>query len=222
VDPLLGFLNDSSPFLIYAALGVGAAIENIIPPIPADTFVLLGGFLAARDHASEVAVFLVTWTANVLSAVAVYAAAYRHGASLFETRIGRYLLDAAQLAAVRRFYDRWGTAAIFYTRFLPGLRAVVPVFAGVSHHKPVFVVAPIAAASAIWYAGIVWVGSFAGHNLERILALQSSVNVTLTVITVLLLVPIGIWWVRSRRTSAQDSPKGQDPIHPHEPEQDQP
>jgi len=222
VDQTLGFLNDSSPFLIYTALGVGAAIENIIPPIPADTFVLLGGFWAARDGGNEVAVFLVTWTANVLSAVAVYAAAYRYGVPFFQTRIGRYLLDPVQFAAVRRFYDRWGTAAIFYTRFLPGLRAVVPLFAGVSHHRPALVVAPIATASAIWYAGIVWTGAFAGRNLERILTLQSRVNMTLTVITVLLLVPIAVWWVRSRGTRARDGSEGLGPIHPRVPEQDPP
>ena len=34
------------PALIYIAIGVGAAVENIVPPVPADTFVLLGAFLA--------------------------------------------------------------------------------------------------------------------------------------------------------------------------------
>ena len=208
MEQLLGFLNDSSPFLIYAALGVGAAIENIIPPIPADTFVLLGGFWTARHGA----VFLVTWTAHVLSALAVYGASYQCGVPFFETRIGRYryLLDPAQLAAVRRFYDRWGTEAIFCTRFLPGLRAVVPVFAGVSRHRPALVVAPIAAASAIWYGGIVWTGAFAGRNLERILTLQFRFNVTLTAITISLLVPIAVWWVRSGGTRARDGSEGQD------------
>ncbi len=113
MDQILGLLDEASPFILYAVLGVGAAIENIIPPIPADTFVLLGGFLAARGRASEGAVFLVTWTSNVLSALAVYAAAYRYGSALFETRLGRYVLDPGQLQTVRRFYRRWGTAAIY-------------------------------------------------------------------------------------------------------------
>lgn len=199
MDSLLGFLNDSSPFIIYVVLGVGAAIENIIPPIPADTFVLLGGFLAARGQANELTVFLVTWSANVFSALAVYAAAYHYGASFFATRIGRYVLDAGQLEAVHSFYRRWGTTAIFYTRFLPGLRAVVPVFAGISHHRPLHVVVPLATASAIWYGVIVWAGALAGHNLDRILALQSRINVTLAVIAVLVFAPIALWWFRSRR-----------------------
>ena len=199
MDQILSLLDQTSPFIIYALLGVGAALENIIPPIPADTFVLLGGFLAARGQASEGAVFLVTWTSNVLSALAVYAAGYRYGSTFFRTRLGRYILDPGQLQTVRRFYRRWGTLAIFYTRFLPGLRAVVPVFAGVSHQNPLLVAFPLLTASAIWYGALVWVGAFAGHNLEYILALQSRVNMTLAGIAVVIFGTVALWWLRSRR-----------------------
>ena len=47
MDGLLVWLRDVPPFLMYAVLAVGAAIENVVPLIPADTFVLLGGFFAA-------------------------------------------------------------------------------------------------------------------------------------------------------------------------------
>ena len=202
-------LDEASPFLIYVLLGVGAAIENIIPPIPADTFVLLGGFLAARGYASEGVVFLVTWTSNVLAALVVYGAGYRYGPTFFQTRLGRYVLDPAQLQSVERFYRRWGTAAIFYTRFLPGLRAVVPVFAGVSRQKPLKVAIPVLAASAIWYGAIVWAGALAGHNLEYVLGLQSRVNLTLAAIAVVFFGLVGSWWIRSRskrRSEGADDP----------------
>jgi len=220
VDPILDFLTESSPFLIYVLLGVGAAIENIIPPIPADPFVLLGGFLAARGQASVGTVFLVTWTSNVLSALAVYAAGYRYGSSFFRTRLGRYVLDPDQLQTVRRFYRRWGTSAIFYTRFLPGLRAVVPVFAGVSHQKPLLVAFPVLTASAIWYGAIVWVGAFAGHNLERILALQSRVSLTLAAIAVLLAGPIALWWFQSRKRRRRKAARRKDKPAPGGSEED--
>ncbi len=199
MDTILSFLSEISPSIIYVVLGVGAAVENIIPPIPADTFVLLGGFLAARGQASEGVVFLVTWASNTFSALAVYGAGYRYGSSFFRTRLGLYVMDPDQLQTVRRFYRRWGTAAIFLTRFLPGLRAVVPVFAGVSHQKPLAVAVPLLTASAIWYGAIVWAGSLAGHNLERIVMLQSRVNLTLAAFAVILAGPLAIWWLQSRR-----------------------
>ncbi len=199
MDHILGLLDEASPFIIYALLGIGAAVENLVPPVPADTFVLLGGFLAARGQADGGVVFLVTWISNVLSALAVYTAGYRYGSAFFRTRLGRYVLDPDQLRTVRRFYGRWGAPAIFYTRFLPGLRAVVPVFAGVSRHRPFSVAVLLFAASGIWYGIIVWMGYFAGQNLEHVLELQSRVNLTLAGVAAVLFAGIALWWRRSRR-----------------------
>lgn len=195
---MLGFLQGAPPVLAYSVLGVGAALENIVPLIPADTFVLLGGFLAARGWGSPGTVFFVTWTANVSSALLVYAASYRYGATFFGTRLGRFVLDAGQLDTVRRFYRRWGSAAIFYTRFLPGLRAVAPVFAGLTHQRPLSVALPLLVASAIWYGALVWLGGLAGRNLDSILELQSRVNLTLVGIAVIVSGVLALWWIRSR------------------------
>lgn len=208
MDQILALLGNAPPFLIYLTLGLGAAVENIIPPIPADTFVLIGGFLAARDRVSEVGVFFVTWTSNVVSALAVFVIAYRHGNSFFQTRLGRYFLRPTQLKTIRRFYDRWGSAAIFYTRFLPGLRVVAPVFAGITQQKPWLVAMPLLVASAIWYGGLTWAGLVAGRNLEHILVVQTRVNTTLAAITVIVSVLIGWWWVRSRRSGKERGTPG--------------
>ncbi len=219
MDGLFVWLGDVPPLLMYAVLGVGAAVENVVPLIPADTFVLLGGFLAARGSASEGVVFLVTWTSNVLSALAVYAAAYFYGESFFKTRLGHYLLDPKQVGIVRRFYRRWGAAAIFYTRFLPGLRAVTPVFAGVIRQRPISVVLPLVLASGIWYGGLVWVGAFAGRNVDQLLRMQDRLNWALAGVAGVIVVLLAWWWLRSRRRHLKDgSPESGPEQHREEPE----
>jgi membrane protein YqaA with SNARE-associated domain len=114
--------------LIYVVLGAGAAVENVIPPVPADTFVLLGAFLAARGAARLWLVFLVTWTGNVASALVVYGLARKYGKAFFNRRVGHWLLHPRQLEQISLFYERWGELAIVASRFLPGFRATVPVF----------------------------------------------------------------------------------------------
>lgn len=203
-DQLLVWLRDVSPILMYGVLGLGAAMENIVPLIPADTFVLLGAFWAARGSGSEGVVFLVTWISNVLAALAVYTAAYRYGDSFFRTRLGRYLLDPKQVGIVRRFYRTWGVAAIFYTRFLPGLRAVTPVFAGLIRQRPLSVAVPLMLASAIWYGALIWVGAFAGRNVDHLLELQTRLNWTLAGIAGVIFGLLAWWWLRSRARHVGD------------------
>ena len=43
LEKLLSLATGIPPGLIYLLLGAGAAIENLFPPVPSDTFVLLGG-----------------------------------------------------------------------------------------------------------------------------------------------------------------------------------
>jgi membrane protein DedA with SNARE-associated domain len=151
-------------------IGLGAAIENVVPPVPADTFVLLGAFLAAAGRADPVMVFLFTWVANVGSAVGVYGLAHRYGKSFFATPAGHWLLKPRQLEQIGRFYERYGTPAIFLSRFLPAFRALVPVFAGVTHVPLRRVIGPLAVASALWYGALVYLGALAGRNWSAIVA----------------------------------------------------
>jgi membrane protein DedA with SNARE-associated domain len=184
---------------LYLLLGVGAALENVIPAAPADTFVALGGLLAALGRLDAVAVFFVTWTFNVGSALLVYRLGYRRGRPFFETGWGRHILNAHQLDRMARFYARWGRPAIFFTRFLPGVRSIVPVFAGVTHQGWLPVALPIATASAIWYGGLVWLGVWAGSNLDRLGELLDGINLGLGIVALVLVLGGFAWWWRTRR-----------------------
>lgn len=199
MSSILGFLAGLPVWLVYVVLGVGAALENLVPPVPADTFVLLGGFLAARGVGEPVWVFVVTWSANVASALAVWGAGRRYGVSFFREGAGRHVLHEGQLDRVRAFYDRWGVSAIFLTRFIPGLRAVVPAFAGVGGMPFLRVALPLSVASAIWYGALTWVGAVAGRNLDTILEWLSGVNRALLGVAVVLFVAVGVWWWRTRK-----------------------
>ncbi|HUP52165.1 MAG TPA: DedA family protein [Longimicrobiales bacterium] len=184
--------------VLYLLLGAGAATENVVPAVPADTFVALGGLLSAVGNVSAAGVFFATWICNVASALVVYRLAYRHGRGFFADGFGRHVLRPHQMERMQRFYDRWGTPAIFFTRFLPGVRSVVPVFAGVSHQGWVPVAVPIAAASAIWYGALVWLGAWAGRRLGLLTELLGRLNSVLGVAAVVVTLLVLVWWWRSR------------------------
>ncbi len=195
---MLNALTRLPPFLLYLILGLGAAVENIVPPIPADTFVLAGALLAARGAANPWLVFLATWILNVTSAVGVFAVARRYGRGFFTMPLARWLLREHQLDQIGGFYQRFGVPAIFMSRFLPAWRAMVPVFAGVSGMSGWKVVPPVVMASALWYGMLVYLGAFMGRNLQAIMALFESVNEVLLIVALVFVAAAAVWWWRTR------------------------
>lgn len=186
---------------LYAVLWIGAAMENFVPAVPADTFVALGGFLAGAEIGGlDVTwVFLGTWTFNVAGALLIYRLSHRYGKPFFEDGLGRHLLRPHQMERVADFYERWGGLALFLSRFLPGVRAVVPVFAGTTHQSWGRVAPPIVVASAIWYGGLVALGVLAGRNLDLLDALLGRVNRWLALAAGVVVLVAVVWWIRTRR-----------------------
>ncbi|MBT8398717.1 MAG: DedA family protein [Gemmatimonadetes bacterium] len=211
MNTILTFLGAQGPILLYTLLGVGSALENLIPPVPADTFVLIGAFLAAGGRADAWTVFLVTWLANAGTALLVYWAGRRFGRPFFQAGLGRFLLNPSQLRRLGGFYDKWGLPAIFFARFLPGLRAMVPVFAGVTRQSFPVVAFPVLVASGIWYGALVWLGATAGRNLAGLGGQVAGVNRILMGVAAVAFGAVLVWWVRTRR-----SPKPEDTESPGE------
>jgi len=179
-------------------------VENIIPPVPSDAAVALGAFLSHRGVTRPFLVFLITWLSNLVGAALVYVTARRYGHRLFSTKAGRRLLAPRSLAIIEREYLRFGVAGIFISRFLPGIRAVVPPFAGLVRLGAVRTLVPMAVASAIWYGGITLAGSLIGSNWQRILGILEGVNRTMGIVTAVLIVGGGAWYWRERRRRASE------------------
>jgi membrane protein DedA with SNARE-associated domain len=198
ITAVLGALMTLPPIVLYLLLGGGAAVENIAPPVPADTFVLAGAILAAEGAADPWLVFTVTWSFNVASAVAVYVVAWRYGTGFFKMPIARWLLREHQLEEIGSFYRKWGLPAIFFSRFLPAWRAMVPVFAGVSRASPWKVVPPMLVASALWYGILVYLGVIMARSLETLVERLGSINSVLLWIAVVVGAVVGVWWWRTR------------------------
>ncbi|MFL5495570.1 MAG: TerB family tellurite resistance protein [Gemmatimonadales bacterium] len=181
-------------------LGLLAAIENVAPPVPSDAAVALGAFLSNRGVTTPLAVFAVTWVANLIGAAGVYFTARRYGRRLFASPTGRRLLAPRSLAVIEREYLRFGTIGIFISRFLPGLRAVVPPFAGLVGLGTFRTLVPMGIASAMWYGAIIALVAAIGAEWSRISAALASINRTLGIIALVVILALVVWgWLRRRR-----------------------
>lgn len=199
LQELLQWVGRVPPWSIYVLVGLGAAVENVFPPVPSDTFVLLGGILAEEQLVRFDLVLAVAWSGNVTLAMAVWAMGRRFGPSLFRTQWGQRVLRPHQLDRLRSFYDRYGTASVLLSRFLPVFRVVVPAFAGVSGLGFWRTALPVGLASGLWYGLLLWAGAFAARNVPRLVALVDRVQGGLWAVALAAAAATALWWWRTRR-----------------------
>ena len=100
---------------------------------------------------------------------------------------------------LERMYGKYGLLAIFMSRFLPGVRAIVPPFAGALRVPPFRAGAMMAIASAIWYGTVTIVAYRLGANWEQATARLAEYQRTIVVVVAVLVV-LGLagWWLRKR------------------------
>ena len=186
----------------YLVLMALSALENVFPPVPADTAVALGAFLARRGEISVVPLAILCWLANLASACGTYLVGRRHGRAFFRDGWGRKVMPPEVLAGLEEAYARWGTAAIFVSRFLPGLRAAVPPFAGVAGFPALRALVPAALASAIWYAFLAAAGYQLAANWGAVKELVANANRALGLAALVVGTAAVVWlWRRTRKTS---------------------
>ena len=169
MEGLLAWLTSLPPAALYAALAVTAAAENVFPPLPADTVVAFGAFLAARGDASLPGAFLATWIGNVAGAMLMYWLGRHFGADWLARKVPALGIGGdPRESRVGRMYARWGVPALFLSRFLPAARALVPPVAGAMRIPVVTTTLAIALASGVWYGTIAVVAYRVGARWEAI------------------------------------------------------
>jgi membrane protein DedA with SNARE-associated domain len=204
LDRLLDALASLPLVPTYLVLMLLSALENVFPPVPADTAVALGAFLARRGEISVVPMAALCWLSNVASAAGTYVFARRHGKAFFREGWGRRILTPRTLAALEEAYRRWGVLGIFASRFLPGLRAAVTPFAGIAGLGAARALVPAAVASAIWYAFLAAAGYTLAQNWSAVKQLVADTNRVLAIVAIALTLLVGFWiWRRARHSGSQ-------------------
>jgi len=197
---ILAWLSSLPEPLLYGALILAAFAENIFPPLPADTVIALGAFVAARGNGSAIGVWAATMVGNIGGAMMMYGLGHRYGLPWLMHRFPALFPAGATERMTERFKTQ-GMFAVIVSRFLPGVRAVVPPLAGTMNIGAVRALIAMSLASGAWY-GLVCVLAFrAGANadalLERIAGQQRTVGLVAASIVVLTMM---VFWWRTRRS----------------------
>ncbi len=146
----------------YPVLGGLMFLENLFPPIPSEIVMPLAGFLAAQGRFSLVMTIAVGTAGTVLGAYFWYWIGQKVGERRlrdFAERHGRWLtLSPADVDRASAWFRRHGGWAVFVGRFVPGVRTLISVPAGVAKMPLVPFLIYSTLGSLVWIGGLTMLG----------------------------------------------------------------
>jgi membrane protein DedA with SNARE-associated domain len=147
------------------------ALENIIPPVPSELIMGLGGIAVARGQMSFWPLLFWGTLGATLGNYVLFLVADRLGYERlrpFIDRWGRWLtLDWEDVEAMGRFLRRHGHWVVFFLRFMPMSRTVISIPAGLAHMKHGWFLGFTAAGAAIWNALLIAGGRWLGRSFAE-------------------------------------------------------
>ena len=156
----------------YLGIFLLMALENIVPPIPSEVIMGLGGMAVARGSMDLVPLVLVGTAGTTAGNLFWYELGRRIGYERlqpFVDRHGRWLtLQWRDVERLHRFFVRHGGWVIFAFRFMPAFRTVISLPAGLTRMPPVRFVVWTFAGSLIWNALLAAAGIVLGSRFREL------------------------------------------------------
>lgn len=179
----------------YWGAGFLMALESMIAPVPSELVMPFVGFLAAEGKFSIPTAIIVTSAGSVIGSLISYFLGLWGGRPLV-IRAGRYLfLNHEHLEWTERWFDKHGSWTIFISRFIPVVRHLISIPAGLGRmnlsHFCLFTIA----GATIWNSFLL----FCGYKLRQnwTLVEKYSHELDILVLSVAILA-FGAWMVAKR------------------------
>lgn len=157
----------------YPGIFLLITLENLFPPIPSEVILTLGGFMTSYTSMNVPGVIFFSTFGSLLGAIILYYV----GKLLNQERLialsmgplGRILhfktTDICR--SISRFREK-GNASVFYCRFIPILRSLISIPAGMCEMPQGHFLIYTALGSLIWNTILVTLGSIMGDNWTQI------------------------------------------------------
>jgi len=174
----------------YVFLFFSSMAENLFPPLPGDTFVVLGAFLVGRGQLRFLPAYLATTAGSISGFMVLYFVGVRWGRGFFKKKGGQFFSEK-NLFRMEQWFARYGYLVLAVNRFLSGFRGIVALGAGIVRMDVKIVLGLGLLSCLIWNGILMGVGIWLGENWAVIVR---HYQLAVFVLIVLFLV---FWWVKA-------------------------
>lgn len=206
IEYLESLFSQISPTMAYLVLCISAFTENVLPPIPGDTVVILGAYLVSIEKLGFWGVYVSTTLGSVIGFMTMFIVGRRFGRSFVYKESRAKVFKEENIRRVEIWFAKWGYWVIFANRFLSGTRSVISLFAGFFHLNIFLVLILSMISAAIWNGMLIAAGMLVGHNWGIISNIVAQYNKVLIIITILV---IGYFIYRKFYKKSRDQKLGE-------------
>ena len=135
VPDYISLAVEKNSTIAYLTICLAMFLENIIPPMPSEIIMPLGGFFVYQQKLNFF--ILVFW--GLLGTILGSLPWYYLGRLVNEKRLsnflekkGKYLgISSNDLTKSKRWFEKYGVPLVFWGRLVPGIRTLISVPAGI-------------------------------------------------------------------------------------------
>lgn len=174
----------------YLIVGTGTFLENSVGAgviVPGETIVILGGFYARVGDLSLPWVAFAACLGAVLGDNIGYLIGRRYGRGFLERHGRKLLITPHRLEQADRYYGAHGGKTVFLGRFIPVVRSVGFILAGVARMEWRRFLPFDVAGAVIWGVGHTVLGYLIGESYERWKGYLTGIGLAILVVLLLLI-----------------------------------
>ena len=187
----------------YFGIALLIAIENIFPPIPSEVILTFGGFMTTFTNMKIWGVILSATIGSVSGALVLYALGRWLNPERLERwldgRLGKILhLKKEDIQRAEKWFDRRGKLTVFFCRFIPIVRSLISIPAGMSRMSMSAFLLLTALGTVIWNVVLVYLGAFFGASWETAAGYMNTYSMVAAVVFAVLAVVLGVIYYKKR------------------------
>ncbi|GKT02704.1 DedA family protein [Furfurilactobacillus sp. WILCCON 0119] len=203
---LIDFMNQYG----YVGIMLLIALENVFPPIPSEVILTFAGFMTLAADLSIWGSVLAATAGAVLGGLVLYGIGRWLNEDrlqrLVKSRLGHVLrLKRSDLDKAARLFERHGKKTVFLGRFIPVVRSLISIPAGMTKMRWQPFLLLTALGTLIWNVVLILLGRAAGHAWTQVSSVVDTFSTVVGVGLAVLVIAGMVWYYIKRIKPASSS-----------------
>ena len=198
---IIEFMNSFGYFGVFLLI----AIENIFPPIPSEVILLFGGFMTTYTKLNIIFMIIASTLGSLIGAIVLYYIGKIFNKErlkkIISGKIGKILrLKNSDIDKADKWFDTKGNKTVFFCRFIPIVRSLISIPAGMSEMPIIKFLIYTIFGSLIWNTVLIITGKMVGNNWTKILTIFDTYShIVLIIFIILFIILITIFYKKRKK-----------------------